>query len=186
MKHTITLIFSTVLFFALGCSMQTPGSEARANRSALQSTLKTLYPTVSGQQISLGSFSGKIVLLHFMASWCRECSTEAASLNNVHASFKDSNFSVVGVAVDDDPFQMQVFNSRHSISFPVILDTSGDLKAFFGAKVIPTTIFLGKNGLPIRFSDPTSGEISAKLEGARVWDSSKPVEMIASLVESKN
>lgn len=186
MKHNFALLLSMLVFLNLGCAPQRAGNEAQANRSALHSTLKTLYPTVSGQQLSLGSLSGKIVLLHFMASWCRECAAEAASLNNLQTSFKDSNFSVVGVAVDDDPFQMQVFNSRHNINFPVILDTTGDLKAFFGAKAIPTTIFLGKNGLPIRFSDPTSGEVSAKLEGARVWDSTKPVEMIASLVEGKN
>jgi peroxiredoxin len=162
-----------------------PAGEGKNNRSALDSALRTTYPTVSGQQVALSDFKNKIVLLHFIATWCADCAVEAPSLNSVHASFKDSNFSVVGVAVDDDPFQMQVFRSKHNVQFPIMLDTTGNLKTFFGVKALPTTIFLGKNGTPIRFADPGDGEVSAKIEGGRVWDSPQSVEMIASLVEGR-
>lgn len=173
------------LSILVSCSPMTPSGDGSSNRSSLDSALRTTYPTVSGQQVSLSDFRNKIVLLHFIASWCAECAIEAPSLNSVHSSFKDSNFSVVGVAIDDDPFQMQVFRSKHNLQFPVLLDTTGSLKTFFGVKALPTTIFLGKNGTPIRFSDPGDGEVSAKIEGGRVWDSPKSVEMIAALVEGR-
>jgi peroxiredoxin len=124
-------------------------------------------------------------MLHFFSSWCGECSTGAASVANVHNSFKDSGFSVVGVAVEDDPFQTQIFAAKNSLHFPIFMDAAGDLKAFFGVKTVPATIFLDQNGTPITFLDPASGKRTAKFDGARMWDTAKPVEMIAALVERK-
>jgi peroxiredoxin len=140
-------------------------------------------PVANGPQMSIADQRGKIVMLHFLSSWCRECSVEAPSLRYLHNSFKDSNFSIIGVAVDDEPFQTQSFVSRFQLPFPVLMDITGDLKAFFAIKQIPSTLFLDRQGTPIYFKDPNSGKITAKLEGARAWDTAQPVQMIAGLVE---
>lgn len=122
-------------------------------------------------------------MLHFISSWCGQCALEAAGVNNLQSSFAGSPFTVIGVFVDDDPFQAQLFAAKHNIQHPLLLDVTGDLKTFFSVKELPTTIFLDKTGMPITFKDPSTGKVTAKLEGPRVWDSSGPVEMIASLVE---
>jgi hypothetical protein len=91
---------------------------------------------------------------------------------------------VVGVAVDDDPFQMQAFISKYQLPFPVILDETGELKTFFSVKELPTTLFLDKRGVPIRFQDPMTGNVTAMITGPRVWDTAEAVEIIAALVEN--
>jgi peroxiredoxin len=178
--HTVTLC----ALFA-GCAGSSKGGEARRNSDALQQILQTSAPSLSGPYQRLADFRGKIVMLHFVSSWCGQCGLEAPSIRNIQTSFKDSGFSVVGVAVDDDPIQMQVFASKYSLNFPVLMDTTGDFKTFFGIKELPATLFLDRRGMPIRFQDPESGQVTAKIEGARMWDTTGPVEMIARLVESR-
>ena len=98
-------------------------------------------------------------------------------------NFKGSPFEIVGVAIDDDPFEMQAFQSKYQLPFPIVMDTAGELKEFFQIKELPSTLFLNKQGVPIRFQDPSTGETTAKLSGPRAWDTARPVEMIAALVE---
>ncbi len=169
----------------VGCAGSGKGEVARRNSDALQQILQTSAPSLAGPYQRLSDFRGKIVMLHFVSSWCGQCGLEAPSIRNVQTSFKDSGFSVVGVAVDDDPYQMQVFASKYSLNFPVLMDTAGDFKTFFGIKELPATLFLDRRGMPIRFQDPESGQTTAKIEGARMWDSTGPVEMIARLVEGR-
>jgi peroxiredoxin len=142
-------------------------------------------PVANGGQMSISDQRGKIVMLHFMSSWCRECSIEAPSLRNLHDNFKGSQFAIVGVAVDDEPFQTQSFVTRLQLPFPVLMDITGDLKSFFSIKELPSTLFLDRQGTPIYFKDPNTGNITAKLEGPRAWDTVQPVQMIAGLVESR-
>jgi peroxiredoxin len=165
------------------CSTTAGSAAVEANNEGLRDILNVALPTVGGAQRRLKDFRGQIVMLHFFSSWCGQCKLEAPTLRNVHNSFKDSKFTVVGVAVEDDPFQAQAFVSNFQLPFPVLLDISGELKQYFSVKELPATLFLDRNGVPIRFQDPSTGNVTAMIEGARMWDTTKPVEMIANLVE---
>src|SRR5690242_4592264 len=94
------------------CPPTADPAAAQANQVGLQEISNVALPSVSGPQRRLRDFRGQIVMLHFFSSWCGQCRLEAPTLRNVHNSFKDSKFTVVGVAVDDDPFEMQKFVSQ--------------------------------------------------------------------------
>jgi peroxiredoxin len=169
----------------LACSPHSSSSASPEQSQALKEILYLKMPAANGPQMSIADQRGKIVMLHFMSSWCRECTIEAPSLRNLHNSFKDSNFAIVGIAVDDEPFQIQSLVSRLQLPFPVLMDINGEIKDFFSIKQLPSTLFLDRQGTPIYFKDPASGQVTAKLEGARAWDTAQPVQMIAGLVERR-
>jgi peroxiredoxin len=57
-------------------------------------------PDTAGNAINLKDFRGKYVLLDFWASWCGPCREENPNVVKAYAQFKDKNFTVLGVSLD--------------------------------------------------------------------------------------
>ncbi|MDH8701882.1 peroxiredoxin [Dysgonomonadaceae bacterium PH5-43] len=56
---------------------------------------------VNGESVSLSDFRGKYVLIDFWASWCRPCRKENPYLVQAYEKFKDKNFEIIGVSLDN-------------------------------------------------------------------------------------
>jgi peroxiredoxin len=61
---------------------------------------------VNGKEVSLSDYRGKYVLVDFWASWCKPCRMENPNVVKTFHKFKDKNFTVLGVSLDQqkDPW----------------------------------------------------------------------------------
>lgn len=58
-------------------------------------------PTTTGEQFSLRSLQGHIVILDFWASWCAPCIAEMPVVKEIYAKYKDKGLKVVGISMDN-------------------------------------------------------------------------------------
>ena len=57
---------------------------------------------LSGREIALEKYRGKVVLLDFWATWCAGCQVELPKFQAWHKKYGAQGFEVLAVSMDDD------------------------------------------------------------------------------------
>ncbi|MEM8887100.1 MAG: TlpA disulfide reductase family protein, partial [Bacteroidota bacterium] len=77
---------------------------------------------LGGNIENLCDYQGKVILIHFWASYCRPCVSEFESLHKLYQEFDNDKFEILAVSVDADQQDIHDFNSKHEIKFPIFHD----------------------------------------------------------------
>lgn len=102
---------------------------------------------MQGQKHRLSDFHGKVVLINFWASWCRECITEMPSLNAMYEKFKNKDVVVLGVSTDSDIRDIKKSLGRTPVTYPVLIDRDGEVfERKYAVRGLPTTVIVDKKG----------------------------------------
>jgi peroxiredoxin len=128
--------------------------------------------TLDGKTLHLSDYRGKVVLLNFWASFCAPCLEEMPALEALWQEYRDQGFVVLAVAADRgsvDP--VRDFVKAGNYSFPIPLDSDGDVRNQYEVRALPTTYLIGRDG---RFVGRVLGE--------REWSSEKGRELVWELL----
>ena len=105
-------------------------------------------PALGGQEVDLQSFSGRVVLLNFWASWCGPCVEEMPSLEKLYRTLAPRGLVVLGVSADEDEGELRSFLKRVPVSFPVLRDPGGRLaRSRYRATGYPATFVIDGAGV---------------------------------------
>ncbi|MEO7045145.1 MAG: TlpA disulfide reductase family protein [Ferruginibacter sp.] len=106
--------------------------------------------------VSLANFKGKYVLLDFWASWCGPCRAENPNVVKAYNQYKDKNFTVLGVSLDQPGKKQAWLDAIHKDN--LTWTQVSDLK-FWDNAVAKS---YGIQAIPQNFLIDPSGKIIAK------------------------
>ena len=127
--------------------------------------------TDNGEKFKLAAAQGKVVLLHFWATWCPPCTQEMPKVNALYNAMKDRPFELVAVSVDENKKDVDAFKGKMKLDFPIYFDPSENLTDTYGTFGLPESYLI----------DP-SGKIVKKLVGPQNWMNPDFLKKIESLL----
>lgn len=105
--------------------------------------------TPEGETIRLSDLRGQPVLVNLWATWCPPCRAEMQTLETVYNDYKDQGFTVLAVNMtsQDDPELIIPFVSERGLTYPILLDETGEVARAYQMKSLPSSFFIDRDGI---------------------------------------
>lgn len=131
---------------------------------AVDFTLKDQY----GNTHTLSEYKGKTVFLNFWATWCPPCKAEMPDIQKLYEKSStegEDAVIVLGVAApnmgqEGSEEEIAAFMEEKGYTYPVLMDTEGELFASYGIMSFPTTFMIDRDGNVFGY---VSGMLSADM-----------------------
>ncbi|MDL2223417.1 TlpA family protein disulfide reductase, partial [Bacteroidales bacterium OttesenSCG-928-M11] len=106
---------------------------------------------LNGKEVYLSEYvgKGKIVYLDFWASWCGPCRRSMPGLVEIYEKYKDKDFEIVGVSLDNNKDSWEKATKEDRITWPQFSNLEGwqePAAQAYGVNFVPFTILFDKEG----------------------------------------
>ena len=104
----------------------------------------------SDKTVTLNSYKGKVLFLHFWATWCPPCTVELPHMESLAkklASQGDkAKMEFLAVCISDSQKALTSFMQKNGYTFPSALDEPGLVAMKYGIQGVPTSILISPEG----------------------------------------
>lgn len=102
-------------------------------------------PDLNGQPVKLSDRRGKAVILNYWSVYCDYCRDEMPNLVKTYQANQDK-LDIIGVDLNDEPGEVKNFIGQLKITYPIVIDNTGDMVYKYRVTGRPTSIFINKEG----------------------------------------
>lgn len=175
MQRLTLLAFLTLGIFTFSSSAQNPLADQRGYIVQVGDPIPPFSLTdIQGNTFTRESLLGTTYILQFTASWCGVCRKEMPHLEKeVWSPFRQANFVLLGVDLDEPREKVIDFADQMGISYPIAPDPGG--KLFY-------SIAAPKSGVTRNVVVNDQGEIAFLTRLFEAEEFSKMIEVVENLV----
>lgn len=128
-----------------------------------------------GKSFSLSNFRGKVVMVHFWATWCPPCVEELPLLAKLYPELSGNDFEMLAISVDEGGANaVRTFMQQNNLHVPVLLNPDRSVASLYGTYKFPETYIVDRLGV-VRY----------KVIGPRNWLDPGTVQIIKSIIAMK-
>jgi peroxiredoxin len=105
---------------------------------------------LQGNPVRLSDFIGKKVFVNFWASWCPPCRIEMPHMQKFYEDYQSKDVVILGVNLtptEENPDAVPAFVEEQRLTFPIVLDSGGDVMLTYQVIAYPTTYLIDANGV---------------------------------------
>jgi peroxiredoxin len=104
--------------------------------------------SLAGGRIDLSEQNGRVVLVHFFATWCEPCRPELSALQRLADRFAQRPLTILAVDVGEVDARVRRFFDELPVTFPVLLDRDKAVTRAWKVAMLPTTFVLDRTLAP--------------------------------------
>ena len=124
--------------------------------------------TLEGAPYAIEALRGKYVLINLLVTWCPYCRREKPSMERLYTE-ENRTLAVLTVSLGEDVDTVKEYMRENQYSFPVAVDMENKLRGTYAPR-LPTSYIL----------DP-EGNIIARINGSKEWDSKQALKVLRHL-----
>lgn len=152
-------------------------NEETADAEEKQETESGLTPAIDfiltdqyGNKHKLSDYKGKTVFLNFWATWCSPCRAEMPDIQKLYESAEtegEDALVVLGVAApnlgnEKSEEEIKAFLEENGYTYPVLMDTTGEVFMSYGVNAFPTTFMITREGEVFGYASGQLNEATMK------------------------
>jgi len=140
-------LFATALVILASCTSPIPDDVRVKSEKDRKATPDFALKDMTGATVKLSDYKGKVVLLNFWATWCGPCKIEIPWFMDFQKTYKDREFAVVGVSMDEDGWDaVKPYVEQHKMNYRVVVGNDQVSQLFGSIDSLPTTLVIDREG----------------------------------------
>ena len=165
------------LFLILMISVSNANSQSVVIDEYLPSDIPDVeFFDITGKGYNFERFEGNVLLLHFWATWCMNCTEEMKDLDQLQKSLRKESIIILPVSEDFKSLDVvKDFYKKHKLkNLLSFVDSNNELFGLFDSKNLPTSFIID-----------TEGKNVVRIVGAADWKSKEMIDLLKSYVHPR-
>jgi thiol-disulfide isomerase/thioredoxin len=132
--------------------------------------------STSGSTVDLAQYKGKLVLVHYWATWCDPCISDLATIKELYAKYGAAGSSPIGINLDSNQQDLAAFLQKNRLNWPQIPEPGsldGRMATELGVLTLPTMLLIDKDGRVLH-RGITIAELESELKKRATGTASSP------------